>query len=71
MKNWFSTLNESLNSENLLDLYPTGINLAYSQVINCANSGVFFTITRDNKGMYERPIHYKTLMCDSTLIYNI
>ena len=68
--NWFNTLNDSLNSENLLELLEDGAVLLYSQVLRCVKNGTFFVITRDNRGMYERPVHYKTQCPDFISIYN-
>lgn len=70
MTNWFNTFNEALTSENLIDLLPTGVNLAYGQILRCAVSGTFFTVFRDQDGRYERPIQYKTKMQDFCVIYN-
>lgn len=63
-QNWFNTLNEALESEGLIELYPTGVNMPYSSVIRIVKNGVFITIYRDSNGMYERPIHYSSKMHD-------
>lgn len=65
-QNWFNTLNESLESEGLIEFLPNGAVLQYSQILRTAYNGLFLTITRDNNGMYERPIFYKT-QCENFL----
>ena len=60
--NWFNTLNESLDSEGLVDLWPLGLNLGYNETASCAVDGTFMTVYRDSRGMYERVVHYPTDM---------
>ena len=63
MQNWFNTLSEALESENLghaWDMRP----IAYDQTLSCTYDngtkyGYYVSIYRDERGMYERPIHYK------------
>lgn len=64
MTNFFNTLNEALEAENLVELWPLGVNINYGETVNLARSGRFITVYRDERGMYERPIHYKTQMDD-------
>jgi hypothetical protein len=71
MKNWFNTLNDSLESEGLVEAFPVGINLNYGQVFRGCVNGLFFTITRDNNGLYERPIKYNSKMEDFYTISNL
>lgn len=63
-KNWFNALNEALESENLIDtwnyLNPA---IQYNETRsyhydNGTKYGRFVSIYRDERGMYERPIHY-------------
>ena len=63
--NWFNTLNDALESENLLHTWDAiqfgGIN--YDQNFSYTyddgtKHGRYITIYRDNTGRYERPIHY-------------
>ena len=64
-KNWFNTLKESLESEGLEDSWDClwgGI--AYGQTYRYtfddgSKNGHFVSIYRDERGMYERPVHYK------------
>ena len=61
-QNWFETLNEALNSEGLINLWPLGINIPYGCshrfVTDC---GKLIAVYRETDGRYERPIHYSTL----------
>ena len=68
MRNWFNTLNESLESENLVDLWPIGSNIKYGETArHLVETGVFrgkrqipelrlISVYRDERGMYERPV---------------
>jgi hypothetical protein len=61
-QNWFNTLNAALNSECLIDLWPQGVNVSYNETLRINHdSGLLISITRNNDGMYERPVHYSTL----------
>jgi hypothetical protein len=63
MKNKFETLSEALDSENIShmwDLRP----IAYDQTLNLTfddgtRYGHFVSVYRDERGLYERPVHYK------------
>lgn len=59
--NWFNTLNEALNSEGLLDTWSILDNISYGQTFRYFSAGECISIYRDERGMYERPIHYKSL----------
>ena len=61
-KNWFSTLNGALEAENLVAHWPLGLNISYSETVAIASRGRYISVTRDNRGFYERPIHYATKM---------
>jgi hypothetical protein len=62
--NWFETLNSSLESENLIDLWPIGSNINYNQTVqHIVADDQFYrliSVYRDNNGRYERPISYIT-----------
>lgn len=64
MTNWFNTLNDALESEGLVDLWPLGLNVGYNQEVHFVNDGTFVSIYRDERGMYERPIHYASMQQD-------
>ena len=68
-KNWFATLNDALDSEGLLDLWPVGGTLNYGDTKGLAKDGKWLSVYRDNAGRYERPVHYATQMADSCLIH--
>lgn len=63
-RNFFNTLNEALDSENLVELWPLGTNIDYNQNVSVVGNDdeTFISVYRDERGMYERPIHYATLM---------
>lgn len=62
---WFPTLNEALDSEGLTEMWPLGVNLAYGETVGLASGGRWISVTRDDAGRYERPIHYVTKMADT------
>jgi hypothetical protein len=60
-QNWFETLNAALESEGLVDQWPTGRNISYGQTVRVkSNDGErLISVTRETDGRYERPVHYK------------
>lgn len=64
MKNWFPTLNDALEAEGLLESWklhfnPIGYNETYTYTIQDGTKyGRYVSIYRDERGMYERPVHY-------------
>lgn len=63
MQNWFNTLTEALESENIVHTWPN-IPLAYGETLSNtfqdgSKYGYYVSIYRNEKGLYERPIHYK------------
>lgn len=65
MQNWFNTLNEALESENLLDAWdcffaPIGYGQTFGWTWEDGTKyGHYVTIYRSDDGRYERPVHYK------------
>ena len=64
-QNWFNTLNEALESECLTETWDsiTMGGIGYGESVrytydNGTKHGHFITICRDERGMYERPVHY-------------
>lgn len=62
-QNWFPTLSEALEAENLSHAWPC-TPIAYGQTIgqtydDGTKHGHYILIYRDERGLYERPIHYK------------
>lgn len=62
--NWFATLNEALMSEGLLLTWNAtwpplkyGDNVSYT-VDDGTKYGHYVSLYRDERGLYERPIHY-------------
>lgn len=64
-KNWFPTLNEALEAEGLVSCWPLGKTLNYDDTFAFAAGGRYISVYRDDRGMYERPIHYATKMEDT------
>lgn len=64
MANWFPTLNAALEAEGLLAAWPcTAPPIAYGETRaftwdNGSRYGHYISIYRDERGMYERPVHY-------------
>jgi hypothetical protein len=62
---WFKTLNDALQSEQLLDAWPvTSPPMQYNETRSFtwedgSKYGRLVSIYRDERGLYERPIHYK------------
>lgn len=61
-QNWFETLNDALESESLVELWPLGLNIRYDQTVSTAKDGTYISVYRSESGQYERPIHYATKM---------
>ena len=63
-KNWFPTLNDALNSEGLLEAWDCSKSpIGYSETVSWTwddgtRYGRFVSIYRDERGFYERPVHY-------------
>ncbi|CAB4222614.1 hypothetical protein UFOVP1655_152 [uncultured Caudovirales phage] len=71
-QNWFNTLNSSLNSENLVELWEFGVNVGYGQTVRLiTNCGHLISVYRDDTGRYERPVHYQTKICGGVQISRI
>lgn len=63
-KNWHGTLNQALEAGNVdLVVWPLGLNLNYNQTARIVSNGLFVSVCRDNKGMYETAISY-TSQCE-------
>jgi hypothetical protein len=58
--NWFNSLQEALMSESLVEYWPLGVNIQYNQTIKVVAFGKYISVYRNENGLYERPIHYKT-----------
>ena len=59
---FYNTLNEALaaTDEKLMALYPVGYNLRYGETIRFVKDGVFVSVYRDERGMYEEAISYES-----------
>ena len=61
-ENWFKTLSEALEAENIVHMWPN-TPIAYEQTIGLTHQdgtryGHYVSVYRDSNGLYERPIHY-------------
>jgi len=64
MANWHNTLNQALIAGNVsLDAWPIGSNLSYNETARLVCNGLFVSVCRDERGMYETAISY-TSQCD-------
>ena len=63
-QNWFPTLNDALNSEGLIEAWDTRFPpIQYGGTHRWTwddgtKHGHLISIYRDERGMYERPVHY-------------
>lgn len=62
-QNWFETLNASLESENLIELWDIYQNISYGQtfsgvVVEDGKNYRHISIYRNDNGLYERPTTY-------------
>jgi len=59
---YYNTLNEALTAtdEKLVALYPVGYNLRYGETIRFVKDGIFVSVYRDERGMYEEAISYES-----------
>lgn len=72
MQNFFKTLNDALEAEGLVELWPIGSNIRYGETVrHIVETGEvkgkretprlkLISVYRDQYGMYERPVHYYT-----------
>lgn len=64
MTNWFETLNEALNAENILNLWDGHMApISYGETRRFvaddgSKYGRLVSIYRSDSGRYERPVHY-------------
>lgn len=61
-QNWFDTLNQALESENLTELWPFGLNIGYGETARfVTDCNRLISVFRETDGRYERPVHYKAI----------
>lgn len=63
MQNWFNTLSEALEAENISYMWNMKP-IAYGETVSLTYNdgtryGHFVSVYRDSNGLYERPIHYR------------
>ena len=68
MKNWFPTLNDALEAESLVSHWPFGVNISYNETVSISSGGQWISVCRDERGFYERPIHYATKVKEGSII---
>ena len=65
-QNWFATLNEALAAGGVLHKVPMiTVNVPRGGCLNICHDGIYITVYRDERGMYEKAISYATKMQDS------
>jgi len=57
--NWHNTLNEAIGTHTVN--WPLGVNINYNQTVQIVENGLFMSVSRDNRGLYETAITYKSL----------
>lgn len=60
-QNWFETLSQSLEAENIQG-WSMITTIHYGETAREFINGECVVIYRNEKGMYERPVHYKSQM---------
>lgn len=68
-QNWFNTLNDALEAESLVAKWPLGVNIGYDQTARVIQDGLCIVVCRDERGMYERPIHYSSSADNAVIIH--
>lgn len=63
MQNWFNTLSEALEAENIAHMWDMKP-IAYGETVSLTYNdgtryGHYVSVYRDSNGLYERPIHYR------------
>lgn len=59
---WHNTINQALQAGNVdLGCWPVGENLGYNQTARLVHNGLFVSVCRDDRGMYETAISYESL----------
>ena len=61
LQNWFKTLTEALESENIQN-WPCASVINYGDTVREFINGECVVIYRDERGQYERPVHYASKM---------
>ena len=64
-QNFYPTLNDALAAEGLIAHWPLGLNIQYDRTERVCRSGKCIIVYRDERGMYERPVHYATKCADT------
>lgn len=59
---YFDTLMEALEAEGLTKFWPTHLNINYGESVSVIVDFLAISVYRNSDtGLYERPVHYKTI----------
>ena len=63
-QNRFNTLSEALEAEGIAHMWDCTKNVGYEQTVGLTYDdgtkyGHYVSVYRDERGLYERPVHYK------------
>ena len=62
---WHDTLNAALIAGDVdIGVWPLGLNIGYNQTARLVSDGLFVSVCRDNRGMYETAISYASKCSD-------
>lgn len=62
--NWNNTLNQALEAGNVCpSVWPLGLNINYGETASIVCDGLFVSVCRDERGMYETAVSY-TSQCE-------
>ena len=65
---YHKTLNDALEAVNMLHVWDIHTAIGYDKTVAVIKDGQYVSVYRDNRGLYETPIHYAT-MCDDNIIH--
>lgn len=64
MQNYFPTLSAALEAEGI-DFWPMTLSISYGETRSIVHNGRYISVYRNDRGFYERPVHYATKMADT------
>lgn len=68
---YYNTLNDALSSrgDTLVAKWPLGVNIGYGETCRVVVDGVFISVYRDERGLYEEAISY-TSKCENFVSFH-
>lgn len=66
---FFETLNQSLESQGLVDHWDMFTSIGYGETVAVIKNGLFVSIFRETNGRYEEPVFYETKSEDRIIHY--